>query len=69
MEPEAAERIRGRSLEKNRLVYFVFVGDGDSKTFQHVTRLDPYPLVKVRKEEFLTHALNPLEEEPKEYEA
>ena len=55
MEPEAAERIWGRSLEKNRLVYSVFVGDGDSKAFQHATRLDPYPLVKVRKEECLTH--------------
>ena len=37
MEPEAAEMIWGRSLEKNRLVYSVFVGDGDSKAFQHVT--------------------------------
>ena len=55
MEPEAAERIWGRSLERNRLVYSVFVGDGDSKAFQHVTTLDPYPLVKVRKEECLTH--------------
>ena len=55
MEPEAAERIWGRSLEKNRLVYSVFVGDGDSKAFQHVTTLDPYPLVKVRKKECLTH--------------
>ena len=55
MEPEAAERIWGRSLEKNRLVYSVFVGDGDSKAFKHVTTLDPYPLVKVQKEECLTH--------------
>ena len=55
MEPEAAERIWGRSLERNRLVYSVFVGEGDSKAFQQVTTLDPYPLVKVRKEECLTH--------------
>ena len=55
MEPEAAERIWGRSLEKNRLVYSVFVGDGDSKAFQRVTTLDPYPLVQVRKRECLTH--------------
>ena len=33
MEPEAAERIWGRSLERNRLVYSVFIGDGDSKAF------------------------------------
>ena len=55
MEPDAAERIWGRSLEKNRLVYSVFVGDGDSKAFQRVTTLDPYPLVQALKEECLTH--------------
>ena len=55
MEPEAAERIWGRSLQRNRLVYSVFVGHGDSKAFQPVTSLDPHPLVKVRKEECLTH--------------
>ena len=49
MEPEAAERIWDRSLEKNRLAYSVFVGDGDSKAFQRATTLDPRPLVKVRK--------------------
>ena len=55
MEPEAAQRIWGGSLERNRLVYSVFVGDGDSKAFHHVESLKPYPLVKVRKEECLTH--------------
>ena len=55
MEPKAAERIWGRSLERNRLVYSVFVGDGDYKAFHHVTILDPYPLVKVRKKECLAH--------------
>ena len=53
--PEAAQIIWGRSLERNHLVYSVFVGDGDSKAFHHVTTLNPYPLVKVRKEECLTH--------------
>ena len=55
MEPEAAQRIWGQSLERNHLAYTVFVGDGDSKAFHHVTTLNPYPLVKVRKEECLTH--------------
>ena len=55
MEPEAAQRIWRRSLERNHLVYSVFVGDGDSKAFHYVTTLNPYPLVKVRKEECLTH--------------
>ena len=55
MEPEAAKRIWGRSLEKNSLVYSVFVGDGDSKSYQQVVDLDPYPLIKIRKEECQTH--------------
>ena len=55
MEPEAAKRIWGRSLEKHDLVYSVMVADGDSKSFHTVTELNPYPLVKVRKEECLTH--------------
>ena len=59
MEPEAAERIWGRTLGKNRLVYSVFVGDGDSKAFEHVQLLmkvrdNVTTLVKVRKEECLT---------------
>ena len=54
MEPEAAERIWSRSLERN-LVYSVYVGDGDGKGFLQVTSLNPYPLVVVRKEECLTH--------------
>ena len=49
MKPEAAKRILGRSLVKNSLVYSVFVGDGDSKSYQQVADLDPYPLVKIRR--------------------
>ena len=60
MEPEAAKRIWGRSLEKNSLVYSVFVGDGDSKSYQQVVDLDPYPLVKIRKEECQTHVVKRL---------
>ena len=41
MESEAAERIWGRSLVMNRLVYSVFVGDGDSKAYSTVKSLDP----------------------------
>ena len=40
---------------KDKLVYSVFVGDGDSKAYSAVKSLDSYPLVKVRKEECLTH--------------
>ena len=55
MEPVAAERIWGRSL----------VGDGDSKAFHHVTTLNPYPLVEVRKEECLTYVAKRLKKNPK----
>ena len=43
----------------------MFVGDGDSKAFQHVKTFDPYPLVKVRKEECLTHVAKRLNKNPK----
>ena len=66
MEPEAAQRIWGRSLESNRLVYSVFIGDGDSEAFQLVTSLNPYLLVKVRKEECLTHVAKRLKKSLKE---
>ena len=69
MEPEAAQRIWGRSLEKNSLVYSVFVGDGDSKAFHHVTTLNPYPLVKVRKNECLTHVAKRLKDNLKKIKA
>ena len=69
MEPEAAERIWGRSLERNRLVYSVFVGDRDSKAFQHVTTLNPYTLVKVRKEECLAHVAKRLKKKLKKIKA
>ena len=68
MEPEAAQRIWGRSLERNRLVYSVFVGDGNSKAFQRVTTLNPYPLVKVQKEECLTPVAKRLKKNLKEIE-
>ena len=66
MDPEAAQRIWGRSLERNHLVYSVFVGEGDSKAFHYVASLNPYPLVKVRKEECLMHVAKRLKKNLKE---
>ena len=68
MEPEAAERIWSRSLERN-LVYSVYVGDGDGKGFLQVTSLNPYPLVVVRKEECLTHVAKRLKKNLKKVKA
>ena len=69
MEPEAAQRIWGLSFKRNHLVYSVFVGDGDSKAFHHVTTLNPYPLVKVRKEVCLTHVAKRLKKNLKKIKA
>ena len=45
----------GVAAWRGTIWYILFVGDGASKAFHHVTTLNPYPLVKVRKEECLTH--------------
>ena len=39
MEPETTEKIWVSSLKRTRLVFSVFVGDGDSKALQHITSL------------------------------
>ena len=55
MEPEAARIIWNRSVEKHQLCYSTFIGDGDSKSYQQVVNMDPYPLVPIHKEECLAH--------------
>ena len=55
MEPEAAKIIWNRSIDKHHLCYSTFIGDGDSKSYQQVVSMDPYPLVPIHKEECLAH--------------
>ena len=56
MEVEAAKRLWGRSLALG-LVYTGLVGDGDSKAYQAVVRLEPYgPDTEILKEECINHA-------------
>ena len=55
MEPEAAKLIWGRSVEKRQLCYTTCIGDGDSKSFNEVTRMKPYDPITVEKEECITH--------------
>ena len=55
MEPEAAKIIWSRSISKHQLCYSTFIGDGDSKSYQQVVSMDPYPLVPIHKEECLAH--------------
>ena len=51
----AARIIWNRSIEKDQLCYTTFIGDGDSKSYQQVVSMDPYPLVPIHKEESLAH--------------
>ena len=55
MEPAAAKLIWSRSVEKRKLCYTTFIGDGDSKSFQQVCDLNLYNDTPVRKEECLAH--------------
>ena len=55
MEPAAAKIIWDRSISKHQLCYTTFIGDGDSKSYQQVVTMDPYPLVPIHKEECLAH--------------
>ena len=55
MEPEAAKIIWSRSISKHQLCYSTFFGDGDSKSYQQVVTMDPYPLVPIHKEECIAH--------------
>ncbi|KAK3701973.1 hypothetical protein RRG08_017863 [Elysia crispata] len=56
MEVEAATVLWARSVEKFRLKYTIFVGDGDSKAYNKVCDLAPYgPDVEIEKEECLNH--------------
>lgn len=54
MEMEAAERIWLRS-EKQGFRYTTLVSDGDSKTFSHLTGLNPYPDYEIEKVECVNH--------------
>ena len=55
MEPAAATLIWSRSVQKRKLCYTTFIGDGDSKSFQKVSDMNPYNDTPIRKEECLAH--------------
>ena len=55
MEPAAAKLIWNRSVEKHKLRYTTFIGEGDSKSFQQVCEMDPYDGATIHKEECLAH--------------
>ena len=56
MEAEGASRLYGRSLDKHKLRYIPFVGDGDSKSYAEVQKLSPYgAAVYIPKEDCIGH--------------
>ena len=56
MESSAALEIWGRSVDKHRLAYTTYVGDGDSSSFKRLEDSNPYDGREiVRKEECLGH--------------
>ena len=56
MESSAAVEMWKRSVEKNKLIYEIYIGDGDSSSFKNLLKSNPYnSLLKIRKEECLGH--------------
>lgn len=55
MEAEAAVWIWNRSIQKNKMRYVTFIGDGDSSAYRAVTNLKPYGDIQVHKEECINH--------------
>ena len=58
MEVESAKRLWGQSLEMHHMRYTGMLGDGDSKAFDAVQELVPYPGVTIMCEECVNHAHN-----------
>ena len=58
MEPEAAKQIWARWTEKRKLCYNIFIGDGDSKSYNQVSQMNPYKTLAIHIEECLVHVSN-----------
>ena len=55
MESIGAVDIFTRSIEKRKLRYKTFIGDGDSSSYSSVVRADPYPGMEINKGECIGH--------------
>ena len=56
MESSAAVEMWKRSVQKNKLIYETYIGDGDSSSFKNLLKSNPYnSLLKIHKEECLGH--------------
>ena len=56
MKVECTKRLWSRSVELQNIRYTGMLGDGDSKAFQALVELDPYPGVALVHEECVNHA-------------
>lgn len=65
MEAEAAVRIWSRSIQKNKMRYVTFIGDGDSSAYRAVSNLKPYGDIQVHKEECINHVSKRLGTQPR----
>ena len=59
MEPEAAMTIWKRSTENRQLCSTIFIGDGDSKSYQQISKMKPYGSLLIHKKECLAHVSKP----------
>ena len=55
MESKGAVQIFNRSIEKHKLRYVNYIGDGDSSAFSKVLESDPYPGKQINKLECIGH--------------
>ena len=55
MEAQGAKEMWNRSVEKNRMRYTTFVGDGDSKAYETVCDEKPYGDVEIKKADCIGH--------------
>ena len=56
MEVDAVIEMFKRSVEKFRIVYKNYIGDGDSKTFTGLSKAAPYGSLEICKQECIGHA-------------
>ena len=56
MESTGVQRLYARSLEKHKIRYIPFIGDGDSSAYNNICKVKPYgPSIFIPKDEGISH--------------
>ena len=55
IESESVISIFSRSITNSKMRYKTFIGDGDSASYNHVVKSDPYPGLEIKKGECIGH--------------